>query len=70
MTVNLGSMDRALRALIGLILIAAPFLTGLAIWQSGLFFYGALIVGAVLLGTAAFKFCPAYRLLGIKTCPV
>jgi hypothetical protein len=27
-------------------------------------------VGIVMLGTAAFRFCPAYTLLGIRTCPI
>lgn len=36
------------------------------------FALGAVLVGlgVVMLGTAAFRFCPAYALLGIHTCPV
>lgn len=67
MTENVGSIDRALRAIVGLVLIGLPFLTNFAIWQNPLAFLGALVVGVVLLGTALFGFCPAYRVFGVKT---
>jgi hypothetical protein len=60
-------MDRVFRVAIGLVLIgfalACPWAAELGAgvqWASGL-------VGVVLLGTAAMKFCPLYRLLGICT---
>lgn len=68
--VNVGSTDRILRALVGIILLAIPFVPQAAAAVAGL---GAGIwvlpvVGAVLLLTALFRFCPAYALFGIRTC--
>lgn len=65
MTVNESTLDRSLRAVIGVLLVAA--------WIFG-WFAGSLavvlgIVGLVLLLTAAVGFCPLYRILGISTCP-
>lgn len=70
--VNVGTADRAARALVGLVLVAVPFVPAAAAALAGL---GAWIwvlpaVGAVLLLTALFRFCPAYTLLGIRTCAV
>ncbi|MBL8335025.1 MAG: DUF2892 domain-containing protein [Rubrivivax sp.] len=57
---NVGGLDRILRIVAGLALIALT-LTG----QIGLWGW----VGLVPLGTALLGFCPAYTLLGINTCP-
>jgi predicted small integral membrane protein len=64
MTVNEGKTDRILRALAGAVLLALAFLAGLG----GTAFWVALAIGVVMLATAATGFCPAYRLLGLKTC--
>ncbi|MFG1427028.1 YgaP family membrane protein [Roseixanthobacter glucoisosaccharinicivorans] len=68
--VNVGTVDRAVRALAGIILLLLPFLPAVATALAGL---GAWIwilsaIGAVLLLTSVFRFCPAYTLLGIRTC--
>lgn len=68
MTANVGTVDRVLRALIGIILIALPFTTFVPALQSGVMTYVSVIVGVVLLATAVFSFCPIYRVLGMKTC--
>lgn len=57
---NVGGLDRILRIVAGLVLIALT-LTG----QIGLWGW----LGLVPLGTALLGFCPAYTLLGINTCP-
>ena len=55
---NIGRLDRILRALIGLGLIVAAYLTP----------YGWLaIIGAIAAGTALISFCPLYKALGINT---
>ncbi|PYF04051.1 hypothetical protein BJ122_10428 [Rhodopseudomonas faecalis] len=59
MTANVGTIDRALRALVGLALIGWA-LTGGPVWAW---------VGVVPLLTAAIGFCPAYTLFGFNTCP-
>ena len=59
MVKNLGSLDRILRAVLGLVLLSLVFVGPKTLWG---------LIGLVLIGTAAFSFCPAYRLFGIKTC--
>jgi hypothetical protein len=61
---NEGTLDRGLRGMAGLVLLALAVFAGLA----GAAFWIVLAVGVVLLATAATGFCPAYRLLGLKTC--
>jgi len=67
MTANVGNLDRILRAILGVVLILAPFVSGAAMFQ-GWLMWASVIVGAVLLFTATTRFCPLYRVLGIKTC--
>ncbi|MDZ4135399.1 MAG: DUF2892 domain-containing protein [Paracoccaceae bacterium] len=68
MTANLGTLDRALRLVLGLLLIVMPFVSGLALFDTTAMKYGAVIVGLVLVATSAMKFCPLYRIFGIRTC--
>ncbi|MEO1191155.1 MAG: DUF2892 domain-containing protein [Pseudomonadota bacterium] len=70
MSVNVGNLDRVLRAVAGLALIVLALASGLPPEASATLFYGALVVGLVLLGTATVRFCPLYRLIGVKTCAV
>jgi hypothetical protein len=56
---NVGTLDRALRVIAGLILLALSFV-GPQIWWLG-------VIGAVLLVTGLISWCPAYRLFNIKT---
>ena len=67
MTVNVGNLDRILRAVLGVVLILAPFVSGAAVFQ-GWLMWVSVIVGAVMLFTAATRFCILYQVLGIKTC--
>lgn len=66
--VNVGSVDRVLRLIMGAALILAPlFMPSLfATW--GAWRFVVVAIGAVLLMTAVFRVCPAYALLGIRTC--
>lgn len=70
MHVNVGSADRIVRIVLGVILIAAPFLSGLALFANPLLIWGAVGVGAVLVLTALVRFCPLYTLFGLSTCKV
>lgn len=59
MQMNIGQLDRALRVIAGAALIIwAAFLNGPA-WA---------YVGILPLATGLLKWCPAYTILGIKTC--
>ncbi|WP_199259938.1 YgaP family membrane protein [Paracoccus binzhouensis] len=64
MKANVGSIDRSLRLVLGILLILLPFLAGLAGFGKWL----SLAVGAVLVVTALARICPAYALFGISTC--
>ncbi len=68
MYTNLGKLDRIFRALLGVVLLAAPFVSGLAIFNGTTATIISIIVGLVMLGTSAVKFCPLYRIFGIRTC--
>ena len=70
MTPNVGSIDRLLRLLLGIVLIAAPFVSGMGLFASTLATVISVIAGLVLVGTSAMQFCPLYRVLGIRTCKV
>ena len=70
MTVNVGTLDRILRAALGLALLYLAFLSGLPAFDGGLVKYGAAAVGVVMLVVAATRMCPIYSILGFKTCAV
>ena len=59
MTTNIGTIDRALRVIVGLVLISMVFVGPQTVWGW---------IGVVPLATALIGWCPAYSLLGIKTC--
>lgn len=61
---NVGSIDRAIRIILGLVLIALAVAGEQLIGQNLIWGW----IGVVPLATGIFKFCPAYKLLGIKTC--
>jgi Ca2+/Na+ antiporter len=60
MTTNVGSADRVLRILLGIVLLALIFLLEGSVRWIGL-------VGLVLIATAFVRYCPAYGLLGLRT---
>ena len=59
MKANVGGIDRILRIVVGLALIAWSLLGG-PIWAW---------IGVVPLATALIGFCPLYPLIGMNTCP-
>lgn len=68
MIVNVGKIDRIFRLCLGLVLLAAPFLSGLALFEGTAATVISVIAGLVMVGTSAMKFCPLYRIFGIRTC--
>ena len=68
MTTNVGTIDRVFRLLFGIILLAAPFVSGLSVFASSTATMISVIAGVVMIGTSALKFCPLYRIFGIRTC--
>jgi membrane-associated protease RseP (regulator of RpoE activity) len=64
MSKNMGSLDRGLRILVGLLLIAYAIPIGFP--ATGWNWAGW--IGVVPLLTAIVGICPAYALLGVKSC--
>ncbi|MCC6304554.1 MAG: DUF2892 domain-containing protein [Rhodobacteraceae bacterium] len=61
---NVGGLDRLLRIVVGLVLIALFFLDPAASWR---WFY---LLGIPILATGLLSTCPLYSLLGLSTCPI
>jgi hypothetical protein len=61
----MGRLDRILRMIAGLALLAVPFLSTFSALT-----ITAFIAGAVLAGTAAVGTCPIYTLFGWNTCRI
>ncbi|HNV87553.1 MAG TPA: DUF2892 domain-containing protein [Methylotenera sp.] len=59
MKANVGGIDRVIRIVVGLALIAWALIGGGPMWAW---------IGVVPLATALINFCPAYALLGMSTC--
>lgn len=65
---NMGTLDRILRAALGVVLLYLAFFSGIAAFSEPLWKYGAAVVGIVMLVTSAIRMCPLYAIFGIKTC--
>lgn len=61
MKTNVGGIDRMLRVVAGVALIALTLMGVIGAWGW---------IGVVPLLTAALGFCPLYTVLGFSTCPV
>lgn len=68
MIINVGTVDRLLRAGLGLGLLYLGFLSGLPAFESGVLKIGAITLGLVMFFVSASRFCPIYAIFGIKTC--
>ena len=60
MKANVGRIDRAVRIVVGLALIAMVYVGPQTPWGW---------IGLIPLLTGLFRWCPGYSLLGINTCP-
>lgn len=60
MKINMGTVDRSARIVIGLALIVLTLMGTIGVWGW---------VGVVLVATAALGNCPLYSVLGFSTCP-
>lgn len=63
---NMGSVDRGVRALVGIVALVFAFAT-LGVLSGALLGVVALAFGVIMLGTAAMGTCPAYMPLKIDT---
>lgn len=63
MTANVGTLDRIIRIIVGLLLI------GVALGVFGPDYQSVWgWIGVIPIATAIFGFCPVYRLIGVNTC--
>lgn len=58
---NVGGIDRVLRIVAGLVLVALAATGKIGAWGW---------LGLIVLATGVFSFCGAYTLLGLNTCPM
>ena len=58
---NEGTPDRALRVVLGLVLVSLVFVGPQTAWGW---------VGLIPLATGLVGYCPLYAILGLNTCPV
>jgi ABC-type branched-subunit amino acid transport system permease subunit len=56
---NVGGVDRVLRIVVGLVLVALAATGSIGVWGW---------LGLIVLATGVFSFCGAYTLLGLNTC--
>lgn len=66
MTKNEGTVDRSIRAILGVVAVVGAALVGLGSVPGIVL----LAVAGILLATAAVGFCPLYRVFGVSTCRV
>ena len=66
MSINVGSADRLIRIILGLVLIASAFMSGWSVLGTVI----SAVIGGVLVVTALVRFCPLYRIFGVRTCKV
>jgi len=60
MKINEGGIDRAVRIIAGLAILSLVFVGPQSLWG---------LLGLVPLLTGIVGICPAYKLLGLNTCP-
>ncbi len=59
LTTNIGTVDRIARLVVGALLVVLALTGAIGVWGW---------LGLIFVGTAFVKFCPIYKILGVKTC--
>lgn len=59
MTINEGTVDRAVRVIAGLVILSLAFIGPKSAWG---------YIGLVPIATGLIGYCPVYSLFGINTC--
>jgi hypothetical protein len=59
MTINEGTLDRALRVVVGLVMLSLVVIGPQSLWG---------LIGVVPLATGLMGYCPAYSIFGFRTC--
>ena len=58
---NVGTLDRIIRIIVGIALIALAYTGVFGAWA---------YIGIIPLATGLLRWCPLYTLLGVQTCPL
>lgn len=58
---NVGTLDRTIRIVLGLALIALTYTGIIGAWG---------YIGIIPLATGLLRWCPLYTIIGIQTCPL
>ena len=61
MSRNEGTIDRALRIILGLVLLSLVFVGPQTMWG---------LIGIIPLATGLMGYCPLYQIVGLNTCPM
>ncbi len=66
MTKNMGTIDRGLRAVVGIALLIGAFAYDYG--AGGWLHWAMIVAGAIFVLTAVIGNCPLYSIFGIRTC--
>lgn len=61
MKTNAGMVDRVIRVIVGVVLLALVFVGPQTVWGW---------IGVIPLVTGLIGFCPLYKIFGLSTCPI
>lgn len=61
MKTNAGMVDRVIRVIVGVVLLALVFVGPQTVWGW---------IGVIPLVTGLIGFCPLYKIFGLNTCPI
>jgi hypothetical protein len=64
MPCNLGGIERAIRAVLGIVLVGIAYATTVPNSAATVLY----LIGAILIVTTVVGFCPAWKLFSINTC--
>lgn len=64
MKVNMGSTDRTLRIIVGVLFLLSVLMG----WVAGALAVILAALGVIFIATAIIRFCPLYLPLGLNTC--
>ena len=65
MTCNVGGIERPIRIIVGVVLLAIGAFASLPLFGTAM----VLLLGTIALVTGVVQYCPLWALFGMNTCP-
>ena len=65
MTCNVGGIERPIRIIVGVVLLAIGAIASLPLFGTAM----VLLLGTIALVTGVIQYCPLWALFGMNTCP-